>query len=58
MRLKRTEYGCSPIVRIFRTLLVEEAFAILGGESGYDLKISKSEMTISDAARLVLNLWF
>jgi len=45
MRLKGTEYGCSPIVRIVRIsrmLLAEETFAVLGG---YDMKISKSEMT-------------
>ena len=29
-------------------LLPEEMFAVLEGESGYDLKISKSEMTIPD----------
>jgi hypothetical protein len=56
MRLKRTEYGCSPIVRIFRMLLAEETFAVLGGESGYDLGISKSEITISDAPCLVLQV--
>jgi hypothetical protein len=30
--------------------LAEETLAVLGGESGYDLKISKSEGTLSDAA--------
>lgn len=36
-------------MRIFPTLLPEETFAVLEGESG----ISKSEVTISDAACLV-----
>jgi hypothetical protein len=56
MRLKRTEYGCSPIVRFFPTLLPEETFAVLEEESEYDLKISKSGMTTSNAARLVLRV--
>jgi hypothetical protein len=42
MRLKRTEYGCSPIVSFFPMLLPEEMFAVLEGESEYDLKISKA----------------
>ena len=32
MRLKRTEYGCSPIARTFQMLLPEETFAVLEGE--------------------------
>ena len=56
MRLKRAEYGCSPIVRIFRMLLAEEAFAVLGGEFGYDLGIRKLEMIISDAASVILRV--
>jgi len=56
MRLTRTEHGCSSIVRIFQRFCRKKWFAVLEGESGYDLKISKSEMTISDTACLVLRV--